>query len=62
MADINRVLDEIEILRKKLENLIQTKGDLQDQEVIQASVYLDNALNIYNKLTDSSSTKIRRVS
>ena len=50
MADINSITKDIEVLRKKLSDLIQTKGELLDPEVIHASVMLDNALNIYNKI------------
>lgn len=50
MADINIIMDDIEILRDKLSGLILTKGELLDPDVINASVLLDNALNEYNKL------------
>ena len=50
MADIYTIIDDIEILRAKLSNLIQTKNDLLDPEVLEASKLLDNAINDYNKL------------
>ena len=49
MADINIILEDIEILRDKLSSLIQTKEELLDAEVLRASIMLDKALNEYDR-------------
>lgn len=47
MANACKELDDIELLRDRLSNLIQDRGKLSDSEVIRVSKLLDNALNIY---------------
>ncbi len=61
MADINIIMDEIEVLRERLSSLIESRGELLDPEVLMASVLLDNALNDYNKFefTDSGAINNR---
>lgn len=49
MANACKELDDIELLRDRLSNLIQDRGKLLDSEVIRVSKLLDNALNIYGK-------------
>lgn len=50
MTDIKMMLHDIESLRDKLSNLIQTKDELLDIEILKASVLLDKALNDYDCL------------
>lgn len=51
MPEIEKLLQNIEILRKQLEDMIDKKqGNLIDEEVISMSKILDAALNQYNKI------------
>jgi len=50
MADIDVTKDDIEIIRDKLMSLIQSKDDLLNPEVLEASMLLDKAINDYNRL------------
>lgn len=47
--DKKEVLELINKLREELNNLISTKGDLLDEEVIKKSQELDELLNTYKK-------------
>jgi Spo0E like sporulation regulatory protein len=49
-VESKRLLEEIELLKQRLNELIAEKESLQDDEVIEASSLLDAALNEYNKL------------
>jgi len=55
MIDTRIVMENIESLRKNLEDLIQAKADLLDPEVHKASIMLDNALNNYYKPEEKES-------
>lgn len=50
MKDDNIILYNIEILRDKLSNVIKTKDELVDVEILRISVQLDEALNEYDRL------------
>lgn len=61
MANINSVLEDIEMLRDILSGLIESKGELLDSEVLEASILLDNALNEYNRLKLKGSCINKRI-
>lgn len=50
MKDDNIILYDIEVLRDKLSNVIKTKDELVDVEILRVSVQLDEALNEYYRL------------
>lgn len=53
MSEIEDLLKDVEILRGKLEYLIEEKqGNLIDNEVVAASKILNAALNQYNKFIE----------
>ncbi|HEY5560200.1 MAG TPA: aspartyl-phosphate phosphatase Spo0E family protein [Clostridiaceae bacterium] len=53
MSELEELLKDVEILRDKLERVIQEKyGNLVDPEVVSASKILNAALNEYNKVMD----------
>jgi stage 0 sporulation regulatory protein len=53
MSELQAVADEIQKLRKYLNELIEKKNDLQDIEIISASKLLDKMLNNYEKLINT---------
>jgi hypothetical protein len=58
LSEVEKLLRDIEILRKKLLYLIDKKqGDLLDDEVVTSSKILNAALNEYNKFIE---TKLNR--
>ncbi|SES88410.1 Spo0E like sporulation regulatory protein [Natronincola peptidivorans] len=51
IVDIKKILNDIEILRKNLDKLIEEKSsNLQDPEIIEASQVLDEAISKLNRL------------
>ncbi|HEY5561033.1 MAG TPA: aspartyl-phosphate phosphatase Spo0E family protein [Clostridiaceae bacterium] len=53
-GEINNLLEDIEIMRSKLECLINEKqGNLIDNEVVSASKVLNTTLNKYNKIIEN---------
>lgn len=58
MSEVEDLLKDVDILREKLEYLINEKqGNLVDPEVVAASKILNAALNQYNKFIEE---KIKR--
>jgi len=47
MKSSDRITENIETLRERLLNLIKTKEDLLDPEIVKASTLLDRALDEY---------------
>jgi len=45
--DIDEIIISIEILRRRLADLVELKGKLDDSEILAASQDLDDALNEY---------------
>ena len=57
MSEIEDLLKDVEILREKLEYLINTKnGNLINPEVVAASKVLNAALNRYNEFLEEKIT------
>ncbi|KMT23111.1 Spo0E like sporulation regulatory protein [Clostridium cylindrosporum DSM 605] len=53
MSEVEDLLKDVEILRKKLLYLIDKKqGDLVDEEIVNLSKVLNAALNQYNKVLE----------
>ncbi len=57
MPDEDRIKEDIEKLRDRMDNLIQKKNNLLDMEVLKASMLLDDALNKYNKMRSKGKVK-----
>lgn len=55
MSDLERIRIKIEMLRVKLEKMIDSKETLLDAETLNASELLDAALNEYYKMQNSIS-------
>lgn len=51
MKEIEEILAEIEKLRKKMDDMIESKEDLLDREILEISRLLDKHLVKYYKLT-----------
>lgn len=45
--DINKILENVERLRKELQDIVDARGSLYDREVIEKSKELDRKLNEY---------------
>ncbi|WP_123054449.1 aspartyl-phosphate phosphatase Spo0E family protein [Clostridium sp. JN-1] len=57
MSKIEKILQQIEDLRKSLNALIEEKDTLLDPKVINASQMLDSMLNEYNKIVETKKDK-----
>lgn len=60
MSEVEKLLNNVELLRNQLDKLIQDKNcNLLDSEVILASKILDVALNQYNKFIKGKIEKFK---
>jgi len=58
IGEIKDLLKDIEIIRARLEGIINEKqGKLLDKDVVEASKVLNVALNKYNKILDENVNK-----
>ena len=57
MPELKDIMEEIEKLRKHMDDTLREKGNVLDKEVIAASQMLDSVLNQYHEILNKNINK-----